>query len=112
MLSRPMTSVMQLAITLAGVCVAASAIFFAVKSYSDERNARLVAIGVSILKVDPKKEAQLRSAREWALDLIDSNAGRVKFSADARAGLLNQRLVTSLANDFEAYDRGNLKTRP
>ncbi len=88
----PMTSVMQLSITAASLCVAASAIIFAVKSMSEERNARLVEIGVGILRVDPEKEVQVSAARKWALDLIDANAGGVKFSAEARAELLKRRL--------------------
>jgi hypothetical protein len=99
MLPSPLNSVKHIALTLMGVCLAALAIFFAAKSYLVQRNAQLVEIGVSILKVDPKKEAQLRSAREWALELIESNAGGVKFSADARARLLDkQQPVASLAD--------------
>src|SRR5688500_6609130 len=82
----PLTSVMQMAITAASLCVAAAAIVFAVKSMSEERNARLVEIGVSILRVDPQQEAQMAGARTWALDLIDANAG-VKFSKAARTEL-------------------------
>jgi hypothetical protein len=93
----PMTSVMQLSITAAGVFVAAAsvivavaAIIFAIKSMSDERNARLVEIGVRVLRVDSRKETQISAAREWALNLIDANAG-VKFSPQARADLLKHR---------------------
>jgi len=89
----PMTSVMQLSITAASLCVAAAAIIFAIKSMSDERNARLVEIGVSVLRVDPQKEKQVAAARKWALDLIDANAGGVKFSPDARNQLLEQRFA-------------------
>ncbi len=92
MQSRPMTSIMQLSIAAASLCVAASAIVFAVKSMSDERNAHLVEIGVGILRVDPAKDTQVSAARQWALDLIDANAGGVKFSPEARAELLNKRL--------------------
>jgi hypothetical protein len=88
----PMTSVMQLSITAASLCVAAAAIIFAVKSMSDERNARLVEIGVSILRVDPAKNMQVAAARKWALDLIDANAGGIKFSIAARDELLHEPL--------------------
>src|SRR5438067_1915139 len=88
----PMTSVMQLSITGASLCVAAAAIIFAVKSMSEERNARLVEIGVGVLRVDPQKEQQVAGARRWALDLIEANAGGVKFSADAKKELLSRRL--------------------
>jgi hypothetical protein len=93
----PMTSVMQLSVTAASLCVAAAAIIFAIKSMSDERNARLVEIGVGILRVDPAKEAQVSPARRWALDLIDANAGGIKFSKEARELLLQQQL------DFQPY---------
>jgi hypothetical protein len=84
----PMTSVMQMSITAASLCVAAAAIVFAIKSMSEERNARLVEIGVGVLKVDPSKETQVAAARKWAIDLIDANAGGVKFTPEARVGLL------------------------
>jgi len=87
----PMTSVMQLSITVASLGIAAAAITFAIKSMSDERNARLVEIGVGVLRVDPSKETQISAAREWALNLIDANAG-VKFSPQARADLLKRAL--------------------
>jgi hypothetical protein len=95
-----MTSVMQLSITAASLCVAAAAIIFAIKSMSDERNARLVEVGVSVLRADPEKEDQVSAARKWALDLIDANAGGVKFSAEARAQLLKKRLA------YDTYDYG------
>jgi hypothetical protein len=88
----PLTSVMQLSVTAASLCVAAAAIIFAVKSMSDERNAHLVEIGVGILRVDPAKETQVAAARKWALDLIDANAGGVKFSVEARTSLLETPL--------------------
>ena len=96
----PLTSVMQLSITAASLCVAAAAIIFAVKSMSDERNARLVEIGIGILRVDPVKESQVSAARHWALDLIDANAGGVKFSPEARFALLNHRLDYSEPFDY------------
>jgi len=96
-----MTSVMQLSITAASLCVAASAIIFAVKSMSEERNARLVEIGIGVLRVDPEKNTQVAAARKWALDLIDANAGGVKFSAEARTSLLQGPL---------GYDLGSYST--
>jgi hypothetical protein len=81
-----------MAITFCSLCIAAAAIVFAVRSWSDERNARLVEIGVSILRVEPEKDSEVRAAREWAINLIDANAGGVKFSAAARAELLQNRL--------------------
>jgi hypothetical protein len=87
-----MTSVMQLAITASALCIAAAAAFFAVSTARQERNAALVQIGVAILRADPAKEGQVSAAREWALDLIDANAGGVKFTKDARTQLLNRQL--------------------
>ena len=49
-------------------------------------------IGVNVLRVDPDKEKQISAAREWALNLIDANAGGVTFSRDAREQLLKKRL--------------------
>jgi hypothetical protein len=90
-----MTSVMQLTVTAAALAVAASPISFAVWTWREHRNADLVRIGVSVLRVDPEKEKQISAAtREWALNLIDANAGRVKFSPVARELLLKKPLAT------------------
>jgi hypothetical protein len=86
----PLTSVMQMAITFLSLCIAAGAIVYAVKTTSDDRNARLVEIGVSVLRVDPQKEGHLTAARKWALDVVDANAGGVRFSSEARAELLQK----------------------
>jgi len=88
-----MTPVMQQLITAAALAVAASAITFAVLTWSEKRNADLVRIGISVLRVDPQKEKDISEAtRKWALDLIDANAGGVKFSDEARKKLLRERL--------------------
>jgi hypothetical protein len=104
----PLTSVMQMAITFCSFCIAAAAITFAIKSMSEERNARLVEIGVGILRVDPEKEAQVGAAREWALDLIDANAGGIKFSKEARTELIKKRLGFSdlRSTGFDFTDSG------
>jgi hypothetical protein len=88
----PMTPVMQMGITFAALVIAASAAYFAYFNANEARNAALVSIGVAVLRADPTKEPQARAAREWALDLIDANAGGVKFSNSARAALLEGRL--------------------
>jgi hypothetical protein len=88
----PITSVMQLIVTVTAVAIAACAIIFTVWTVREHRNADLVRIGVSVLRVDPDKEKQISAAREWALNLIDANAGGVKFSPEARAQLLRKRL--------------------
>jgi hypothetical protein len=97
----PMTSVMQLIVTVAAVAVAACAIIFTAWTVREHRNADLVRIGVSVLRVDPEKEKQLSSAtREWALNLIDANSGGVKFSPDARAQLLKEPLKYDVGYDY------------
>jgi hypothetical protein len=91
----PLTSVMQLVVTVAALCIAAAAISYIVRSATEERNARLVEIGVGVLRADPAKEGHIRAAREWAMDLIDQNAGGLKFSQEARSELGSKKL------DFE-----------
>jgi hypothetical protein len=87
-----MTSVMQLFVTFSAVAIAACAIIFTVWAVREHRNADLVKIGGGVLRVDPEKEKQIGAAREWALNLIDANAGGVKFSPEARAQLLREPL--------------------
>jgi hypothetical protein len=87
-----MQSLRDLAIALAALAIGAWSAVTAYKTWFDERNARLVEIGVSILKVDPQKEPQITAARDWALDLIDGNAGGVRFSREAREQLRKERL--------------------
>jgi hypothetical protein len=79
------------AIALASLGVAVATVIYAIRSTAEERNAKLVEIGVSVLRIDPEKNSQVAGARKWALDLIDANAG-VKFSAEARQALLNRPL--------------------
>ena len=86
--------VFQTIVPFLSLCVAAAAIVFTVRTTSEDRNARLVEIGVNILTVDPSKQTQIDGARKWALDLIDANAGGVKFSSAARQALLERRLYT------------------
>jgi hypothetical protein len=50
----------------------------------------LVKIGISILRADPR-ESQTQGAREWAIEVIEINS-RLKFSAAARAELLQNKL--------------------
>jgi hypothetical protein len=110
----PLTSVMQMAITFLSLCIAGGAIAYAVKTTSDERNARLVEIGVSVLRVDPQKEGHLTAARSWALDVIDANAGGVRFSPEARAGLLQkafdlQPFDSSFDSGFQKFGPGSIR---
>jgi hypothetical protein len=87
-----MTPVIQFIIAAAALCVAVAGITFTVSTARQERNAALVSIGVAVLRTDPEKEKQVDAARQWALDLIDTNAGGVTFSKEARAELLKRRL--------------------
>ena len=82
---------------LAGVAavIAVAALLYTVYVAREDRNAALVSIGVSVLQTDPSKGAQVEGAREWALNLIDANAGGVKFSKEARALLLKQPLPSA-----------------
>ena len=82
----------QVGITIAALIVAVSYSYYAVTSARLERNAALVQIGVAVLRADPEKEPQVRAARQWALDLVDANAGGVRFSKEARDELLEKRL--------------------
>ena len=95
----PMTSVMQLAVTAAAVTVAACAMF-TVWTWREHRNADLVRIGVSVLRVDPETEKQISAARKWALELIDANAGGVTFSQEAKEQLLREPLKYSVTPGY------------
>ncbi len=87
--------------TVAGIALT-GAIIAAVYSYNDrnaenannngarEVNARLVEIGIGILRADPK-EAQTNATREWAIKLIETHSGQ-PFSDQARSELLNNKL--------------------
>lgn len=97
-------------IAFCALCIAAASIAFAVANFRRERNARLVETGISVLRVDPEKEPDIVSARQWALDLIDANAGGVKFTSGARQALLKQALPGLLVTEspqfvFERADR-------
>ncbi|MCI0599660.1 MAG: hypothetical protein L0Y50_02825 [Beijerinckiaceae bacterium] len=73
-------------LAFAALIVAAGTSIISVITWSEKRNGDLVRIGVSVLRVDPEKEKEISEAtRKWALDLIDANAGGVKFSPEARA---------------------------
>lgn len=82
------------ALIFAGVSflVTAAGLYISVRTEVEKGNADLVQIGVNVLRVDPEKEKQISAAREWALNLIDANAGGVKFSPEAREHLLKEPL--------------------
>jgi len=110
-----MTSVMQLPVTAAACMVAASAISFTAWTWREKRNADLVRIGISVLRVDPQKEKDLSDAtRKWALDLIDANAGGVKFSKESRAQLLKEPLESkaNFASDWHYANNWGFDSAP
>jgi hypothetical protein len=86
-------SIMELCVAVAALIVALAVAYYTVANAKIDRNAALVSIGIGILRADPTKEPEItRAAREWALDLIDENAGGVKFSQHAREELLKNSL--------------------
>jgi hypothetical protein len=87
-----MVPVAMLTASIAAFIASFSFAVFSIKTWTEKRNADLVQIGIGVLRVDPDKEKQISAAREWALDLIDANAGGVKFSPEARAQLLREPL--------------------
>jgi hypothetical protein len=102
------TPAVQITIAFCALCIAVSSVSFTVLTWRQNRNAQLVAIGVGVLRADPKKEPSAASAREWALNLIDDNSGGVKFSPQARTDLLNEALTAKLpsfgSSDIYSYD--------
>jgi hypothetical protein len=98
----PWTPLVQIAIAFSALCIAAAAVIYSVSAWHEDKNARLVEIGVAVLRADPSKEPSTASARAWALDLIDANAGGIKFSPEARAELLKKALTA----DFSSADYG------
>ena len=93
----------QIPIAFCALCIAAASIAFAVANFRRERNARLVEVGISVLRADPEKEPDIVSARQWALDLIDANAGGVKFTLEARQALLKQALPGLLVTESPQF---------
>ncbi|MGH6835287.1 MAG: hypothetical protein ACREC9_07005 [Methylocella sp.] len=69
-------------------------------------------IGIGVLRVDPEKGKQISAAREWALDLIDANAGDVKFSPEARERLLTEPLGYAGYTDYGYSDYSPVKPGP
>ena len=99
-----MTRWIEASVGLSALAVGTAALIFSIVSLQDQKNARLVEIGVAVLRADPQKEPSAASARKWALDLIDANAGGVRFSVEARQELLNQALTGEFGGG--TYDWG------
>src|ERR1700730_11446121 len=95
-----MVPVAMLTASVAAFIASLSFAVFSIKTWTAKRDADLVKIGVSVLRVDPEKEKQISAAREWALNLIDANAGGVTFSPEARAQLLREPLKYSVNNGW------------
>lgn len=96
----PWTPLVQIAIAFSALCIAAAAVIYSVSAWHEDKNARLVEIGVAVLRADPSKEPSTASARVWALDLIDANAGGIKFSVQAREELIRQALPYDIINTY------------
>lgn len=92
MTTYPSATLVQMTLTFCALVIAGSVATLAYLSSKEGRNAQLVQIGVSVLETDPGKDKQVQAAREWALDLIDANAGGIRFSPEARAELLKRPL--------------------
>jgi len=109
----PMTSFMQLLVTFSALVIAACAGFLTYWNVREHRNADLVRIGVSVLRVDPEKEKQLSSAtRKWALELIDANPGGVIFSQEAKEQLLKEPLKYDYSADTVTYYSPDTPVKP
>jgi hypothetical protein len=97
-----LTSVTKASISIASLFLTAASLIVAYTIWFEKRNADLVQIGVNVLRVDPDKEKELSAAtREWALDLIDANAGGVRFSQEARAQLLREPFGYSYGSYYD-----------
>ena len=108
----PFTPYLQATIAAAALLIGASALLASFSVWRGERNARLVEIGVNVLRADPKKEPTALAARQWALDLIDANAGGTKFSAEARRQLLQETLGYSGGGFTDYYEGGSYSYEP
>jgi hypothetical protein len=91
--------------------LAIAAIIMSLRTEIEKGNADLVKIGVSVLRVDPDKEKQISAAREWALRLIDANAGGVKFSQEEHEQLLREPLKYGYSYDY-SYPMDPAARRP
>jgi hypothetical protein len=111
-----MVPVATLTASVAAFIASLSFAVFSIKTWTAKRDADLVKIGVSVLRVDPEKETQISEAtREWALDLIDANAGGVKFSPEARAQLLKVPLKSTgpYSGGYDpGFAAGSFDTKP
>jgi hypothetical protein len=90
---QPKATLMQTLTALCGMIIAGCALAVTFHTLYENRNAQLVQVGVGVLEVDPSHGKQIQAAREWAIDLIEANAG-VRFSPEARQQLMKKPLVT------------------
>jgi hypothetical protein len=95
-------SVIVAAIACAGAIISA---LYTYTSRNRELDIELVKVGIGILRADPK-ETQTQGAREWAIEVIETNSGQ-KFSAEAKKELLQNKLdFQPYARDFDPYAGG------
>jgi hypothetical protein len=76
-----------------------------------ELDIKLVEIGISILRADPK-ETQTSGARDWAIKVIESYSHQ-SFSPEAKAQLLDNKLGYTYSDtgyDLGSYTRGNFSS--
>jgi hypothetical protein len=90
---RVIISVVAAGIACVGAIISATVpAIYSYNSRNKELDVRLVEIGISILRADPK-ETQTQGAREWALQVIEAHSGQ-SFSNEAKQELLKNKLDT------------------
>jgi hypothetical protein len=83
-----LTSVVVAMIACLGAIVSA---FYSYANRNRELDIKLVEVGLSILRADPK-ETQTNGAREWAIKIVETYSGQA-FSEEAKKELLNRKLI-------------------
>ncbi|MBO6759224.1 MAG: hypothetical protein JJ902_23075 [Roseibium sp.] len=58
-----------------------------------ELDIRMVEIGLSILRADPKEDDQISPARTWAIEVVERFSGQA-FDDEDKAALINQPIRT------------------
>ena len=68
--------------------------YFTFASKDQELRVRLIEIGISILRADPKED--VAPARAWAIDVIEQKSG-VTFNKEDRAALLHKPIQANIS---------------
>ena len=96
-------SIIAAGIACIGAVVAALVpALYAYTSRDREMDIKLVEIGISILRADPK-EAQTNGAREWAIEIIEQSSKK-RFSPQAKSELLQYQLGYADYSFSPGYD--------